>query len=149
MVEAEFFLELVMRLFADPPRLDRGGEHFERGVGRQVRHVVFLLPGRSALADKSDLVTRHALHSVALHPVLMTFRDADAASRKEAGEATFGAAPLADLAPSVTGQHGLSRHRWSVGHVVLAASAGLGDREGQLNIDRVDGLAPGKPDGPQ
>ena len=77
MVEAEFFLELLVRLFTDPPRLDRGGEHFgldrggehfgldrggehfERGVGRQVRHAVFLLSGRSALAGKPDLVTRH------------------------------------------------------------------------------------------
>ena len=82
MVEAEFFLELLMRLSADPPRLDRGSEHFERGIGRQVRHVLFLLPDRSTLADKPDLVTRHALHAVFEHPVPMAFRDADPTSRK-------------------------------------------------------------------
>lgn len=138
-----------MRLFADPPRLDRGGEHFERGIGRQVRRVIYLLSGRSPLADKPDLVTRHALHAVVEHPVLMTFRDADPASREEAGQPPLGAAPPANLPSSVVGQHRLSGHRWLVGHVVLAAPAGLGDREDQANIGRVDVLASRKPDCPQ
>ena len=84
MVEAEFLLELLMRLLTDPPRLDRGGEPLERGLGRQVRQVVFLLSGRPALADEPDLVARHALHAIVEHPVLMAIRKADTASRKEA-----------------------------------------------------------------
>ena len=158
MVEAEFFLELLMRLFTDPPRLDRGGEHFgldrggehfERGVGRQVRHAVFLLSGRSALADKPDLVTRHALHAVALHPVLMTIRKADAAGRKEVGQRTLGTSSPTDFSPLLVSRHRLCAHRRLVGNVVLSALAGFGDREDQLNIGRVDGLASRKPDGPQ
>ena len=43
-------------------------------IGRQVRHIVFLLPGRPPLADEPDLVTRHALHTVIEHPVLMAIR---------------------------------------------------------------------------
>jgi hypothetical protein len=35
-VEAQFFLELLMRLLADPSRLDRGGERLEVGLCRQV-----------------------------------------------------------------------------------------------------------------
>jgi hypothetical protein len=31
-VEAQFFLELLMGLFADPSRLDRGGERLDVGV---------------------------------------------------------------------------------------------------------------------
>lgn len=33
MVETELFLELLMRLFADPSGLDGGGERLEAGVG--------------------------------------------------------------------------------------------------------------------
>ena len=33
-VEAEFLLELLMRLLADPSRLDRGGERLEGRLGR-------------------------------------------------------------------------------------------------------------------
>jgi len=52
-----------MPLFADPSRLDRGGECPEAGVWRKVGHVVFLLACRSALADEPDLLARHALHA--------------------------------------------------------------------------------------
>ena len=40
-VEAEFFLELLVGLLADPSRLDRGGERLEVGVGRQVGKRAF------------------------------------------------------------------------------------------------------------
>ena len=36
MVEAEFFLELLVSLLADPARLDGRGQCLEAGVGRQV-----------------------------------------------------------------------------------------------------------------
>ena len=34
MIEAQFFLKLLMCLLADPSRLDGRGEYFEGGVGR-------------------------------------------------------------------------------------------------------------------
>ena len=43
MIEAKFFLELLMRLFTNPSGFDRGGERFQARVGRQVGHIVFLL----------------------------------------------------------------------------------------------------------
>jgi len=99
-VEAEFLLELLMRLLTDPPRLDGGGQHLERGIGRQVRQVVFLLSGRPALADEPDLLARHALHAIVEHPVLMALRNADTTSRKEACEPTSGApTPAAPATP--------------------------------------------------
>ena len=52
----------------------RGGAHFERSIGQQVRDVMFLLSGRSALADKPDLVARDAFHADTEHTVLITFR---------------------------------------------------------------------------
>src|ERR1700691_1141644 len=60
-VEPKLLLELLVSLFTDPPGLDRGSERLDGGIGRQVRHIVFLLPSRPPLADEPDLVTRHAL----------------------------------------------------------------------------------------
>ena len=47
-VEAKFFLKLLVGLLADPSRLDRGGERLEAGVGRQVGKIVFALAPRRA-----------------------------------------------------------------------------------------------------
>ena len=42
-VEAEFFLELLMRLFADPTRLDCCGKGFQIGVGGQIGEIILML----------------------------------------------------------------------------------------------------------
>jgi hypothetical protein len=96
-----------------------------------------------------DLDTWHALHAVIEHPVLMTIRKPDAAGRKEAGQRTFGTSSPTDFSPLLVRRHRLGADHRLVGNVALSALAGFGDREDQLNIGRVDGLAPGKPDGPQ
>ena len=44
-VEPKLLLELLVGLFTDPSGLDRGSERLDGGIGRQVRHIVFLLPG--------------------------------------------------------------------------------------------------------
>ena len=77
-VEAEFLLRLLMRLFADPSGFDRGGERPEARVGGKSGHIVFLLARRSALADEPDFIARHALHAIVGHAVFVTVRDADA-----------------------------------------------------------------------
>ena len=43
-IEAEFFLELLVGLLADPSRLDRGCERLEAGVGRQVGKMYLRSP---------------------------------------------------------------------------------------------------------
>jgi hypothetical protein len=48
-IEAQFFLELLMGLFADPARLDRAGESLDRGVARQIGEIVFALAIRAML----------------------------------------------------------------------------------------------------
>ena len=50
-IEAKFFLKLLMRLFADPTGLDGAGKLLERCIGRQVGEVVFAFAGRAVLAD--------------------------------------------------------------------------------------------------
>ncbi len=42
-VEAEFLFQLLMTLFANPSRLDGGGQAAKVGRGRQIGEVVFLL----------------------------------------------------------------------------------------------------------
>lgn len=51
MIEAEFFLEVLMSLFADTADLDGTGKLLDRRVGRQVGEIVFALPGRTMFAD--------------------------------------------------------------------------------------------------
>ena len=103
-VEPKLLLELLVSLFTDPPGLYRGSERLDGGIGRQVRHIVFLFPGRPPLADEPDLVTRHALHTVIEHPVLMAIRNADTAGREETCQPTFGAPPPTDPLPFAFGQ---------------------------------------------
>ena len=41
-IETEFFLELLVSLFANPARLDRGGERLEVDIPGEVAEIVFL-----------------------------------------------------------------------------------------------------------
>ena len=42
-IQPEFFFQLLVRLFADPTRLDEGGQLLQRRVRRQVGQVVLAL----------------------------------------------------------------------------------------------------------
>ena len=42
-IEAEFFLELLVSLLTDPARLDSAGQRLEISVGGKVGEIVFLL----------------------------------------------------------------------------------------------------------
>ena len=82
MVEAEFLLELLMRLLADPPGLDGRGELLEGGLGRQVRRVVSLLARRAPLANKPYLIAGHRLDAVIAHTMAVPIGDPNTACRK-------------------------------------------------------------------
>ena len=60
-VEAELFLELLMRLLADPACLDRSCDLFEQRVGGQVGEIIFAFAGRAMLADHPDLLAGQML----------------------------------------------------------------------------------------
>ena len=83
MVEPKLLLELLVCLFTYPSSFDRGDEHLDGGIGRQVRHIVFSLSGRPPLADEPDLVAGHALHTIIEHAVLMAIRNPDTAGCEE------------------------------------------------------------------
>src|ERR1700691_2122230 len=71
-VEAKFFLELLVGLLADPSGLDRGGERLEGGVGRQGGKIVFALARGATLADQPGLLARHVLHALVMDALWRT-----------------------------------------------------------------------------
>src|SRR5271169_5365810 len=99
MVKPKFLFELLVGLFTYPSGFDRGDQHLEGSIGRQVRHIVFLLSGRPPLADEPDLVARHALDTIIEHPMLMAIRNPNTAGREEACQPTFRSPTPADLFP--------------------------------------------------
>jgi len=50
-IKTQFFLQLLVRLLADPAGLDRRGERTKRGAGGVVRQVVLAFTGRAPFAD--------------------------------------------------------------------------------------------------
>ena len=149
MVEPKLLLELLVGLFTDPSGLDRGCERLDGGIGRQVRQIVFLLPGRPPFANEPDLLARHALHTIIEHPVLMAIGNADTAGREETCQPTFCAPPPADLLPFPSRQHRFSRERGLIRDVVFARLSCLGDGEDQGNVGGIDVLAPRQSHRPQ
>ena len=138
MTEPKFLLELLVRLFTDPPGFYRGGQHPDGGIGRQVRHIVFLPP----LADEPHLLARHALYAIIEHSMFVAASDPNPAGGEAACQITFRAPAPGGLLPFFSGQHELRSDRKSVGDVVFSAVAGFRDGEGQSNIGRIDALAP-------
>lgn len=69
MIEAEFFLELLMRLFADPAGLDGAGDVFDRGVGGKIGEIVFPLAVGAMLAHQPGLFARHMLCASSADPL--------------------------------------------------------------------------------
>ena len=75
-IEAEFLLELLMGLLADPARLDGGRQRLQGRVGRQVGEIVFVLACRRALADEPDFLAWQVLLAV-VDALRGAVRDAD------------------------------------------------------------------------
>ena len=98
-IEAEFLLELLMRLFADPSGLDCCSKLFKAHIWRQIRHIVFLLPCRPAFANKPNLLSRHTLHTLVMHAMFVAVRNANTSSSEETREPTFRSPPPTDPLP--------------------------------------------------
>ncbi len=147
-VEAEFFLQLLMRLLADPSGFDRSGERLEARIGWQVRHIVFWLAGRPPFADEPDFVARHAWHAIIKPAVLMTVCDANAANCEGACQPALCAPPPIDPSPFLVSQHRLSGDGRLIRDAGLARPSGLGDGKDQSDVGGIDILAPRQPDRP-
>jgi hypothetical protein len=110
-VEAEFFLELLVGLLADPSRLDRGGERLEVGVGRQVGKIVFALARGATLADQPGLLARHVLHALLMDALWRTIGDPHAHGGEGGRQRPFGSFTPADTSPLCGGENVFSRQR--------------------------------------
>lgn len=77
-IEAEFFLELLVRLLADPPCLDQGRQALDRRIGGQVREIVCLLAGRAALPNQPDFFVVQMLIAHVADVLGRTIGDANA-----------------------------------------------------------------------
>src|ERR1700676_2542531 len=105
MVEPQLFLQLLMRLFTDPPRLDGSCKRLKRNVSGQIRYVVLLLSARSSFAQDERFIARHTLDTFIEHAVLWAVRDADAPVREKACKQAFRTPGPADLLPACADQH--------------------------------------------
>jgi hypothetical protein len=149
MVEAKVFLEVLMRLFADPSGLVGGGERFEAGAGWQVRGVVFAFSGRTAFADPPNLlVTRNGLHTAICHAMPVAIGDTDTGCGELAIQTAFGPSPPADLPPFLVPRHLFGGNGNAIGEVIFAAPTAPGLGKDQADICRIDVLAPRQADRP-
>ena len=123
MVEAEFFLELLVSLLADPARLDRRGQCLEIGVGRKVGQIVFLLAGRAPLADEPNLFARHVLHALVADPLRRPVGDAHADGGEAGFQGSLGSLAPGERAPFRLGEHVFGAGGENIGHMPFARSA--------------------------
>jgi hypothetical protein len=103
-VEAEFILELLVRLLADRARLDQGGEGTQRGAGRQVGEVELPLTPCTPLADEPSLLAGHVLVALRADALRGPVGDAHAQRRKARREPALGAAAPGDGPPRRAGE---------------------------------------------
>ena len=68
-IKTEFFFELLMRLLANPSRLDGCRQGAQSGLRRQVGEIVFLFPRHPMFADEPSLVARQMLLTLVPDPL--------------------------------------------------------------------------------
>ena len=109
MVEAEFFLELLMSLLADPARLDGRGERLQIGFGGEVGQIVFLLAGRAPLADEPGFFPGHMLHALVADALRRPVGDAHADGGEGGGQRPLGSLTPTDASPLCGGENVFGR----------------------------------------
>src|SRR5260370_11304629 len=109
-VEAEFLFQLLMTLFANPSRLDGGGQGAQVGRSRQVGEIVFLLARGAVFADKPGFVARQMLLALVPDPLRWSVGCAYADSSKAGLELAFRPGSPAHTSPLGIGQHGFGRY---------------------------------------
>src|SRR6202453_492108 len=147
-VEAKFFLELLVGLLADPSGLDRGGERLEAGVGRQVGKIVFALARGATLADQPGLLARHVLHALVMDALWRTIGDPHAYGGEGSRQRPFGSLAPADASPLCGGENVFSRRGELIGDAALARPPASGDRKREPDMARIDFLLLGGSDPP-
>ena len=110
-IETEFLFQLLVRLLANPSRLDGGRQGAQVGLCRQVGEIVFLFSRRPVFADKPGLVARQMLLTLVPDPLPWPVGDPHADSGETGLELSFRAGAPADVLPWGVGQHVFGRLR--------------------------------------
>ena len=126
-IETEFLVHLLVRLFTHTARLDGWGEHGEVGIGRQVREIVLSLTRETMLANEPGLLTGQMLLALVPDPLRRAVGDTDADRCELRPQRSLGAGAPADLCPDRIRNDSLGRDRQHVGNRVLARTATPGD----------------------
>ena len=90
-VEAEFLLELLVRLLANPAPLDCRGQFLQSRASRQVGEIVLPLARRAMLAHKPDLLAWHVLGALVADALWRAVGDPHPHGRKAGREPALGA----------------------------------------------------------
>ena len=104
-IETEFFLQLLMRLFANPAGLDGGCQAAQVRANGQVCEIVFLLSRDTLFADEPCLVPRQMLLPLVPNPLWRTVSGADTDRSKAGLQLAFCSGSPAQGSPLDVGQH--------------------------------------------
>ena len=125
MIEAKFFLQLLVRLLTNPAGLDGRGKRLEWRVFRQIDEIIFTFAIGAALANQPDYLSWHVLPTHVVDALRWPVGDPHPYSGEAGGQAAFGATAPAERRPRHIGKHGLSRGRpWPATGKISATSAG-------------------------
>src|SRR5262245_16673891 len=147
-VETEFFLQLLVRLLANPTRLDGGRQGAQISLRRQVGEIVFLLSRHPVFADEPSLLARQMLLTLLSNPLRRSIGDPHANSSKASLELSLRTGAPTDGVPCGMGQHVFRRYRQNIWDVPLSGTTALGDRPDHPHIGRLHLDVPRNPDGP-
>jgi len=110
-IETEFLFQLLVRLLANPSRLDGGRQGAQVRLRRQVCEIVFLLSRYPVFADEPSLVPGQMLLALVPDPLRWSVGDPHADCSKTSLELSFRAGAPTDGVPFGFGQHGFDRYR--------------------------------------
>jgi hypothetical protein len=110
-IETEFFLQLLVSLFANPSRLDGSRQGAQVGLCRQVGEIVFLLSRHPVFADEPSFLPGQMLLALVPGSLWWSVCDAHTDGGKASFELSFRTGAPTDVLPCGLGQNVFGRHR--------------------------------------
>ncbi len=104
-IESQFLLHLLMRLFANPTGFDDRRQSGQFRFGRQVGEIVLRLAAGAALTDQPDFFSGEMLLPLIADPLWRPIGDTHADSGKTCLQCPLGSLPPTDGSPSGGRQH--------------------------------------------
>src|SRR6516162_4934656 len=138
MIEPQLLLELLVRLLANPTRLDGGGEPLEADVGRKIGEGVFAFARGAALAHQPGFGAGHMLHAFVMDSLRRSVGDPHANGGEGSGHRSLGSFSPTDATPFRLRQHLFRRHGELVRDLSLARASTSCDRKDQSDVGGID-----------